>query len=158
MARTRSEYRVRLDGFAGCVDPRVRPVTSADRQACAGLLLDAYRGTIDDEGENEDDALDAIDDYFERILWEHSFVAADIAPVAMAFAVEIDGVHYIDPVATAAAHKRHGLGRAVVRHALTSLAAAGVTEVGAAITDGNTGSERLFAGLGFERHGPYPAS
>jgi L-amino acid N-acyltransferase YncA len=36
---------------------------------------------------------------------------------------------------------------------IESLADAGVREVGAAITDGNVASERLFVGLGFTRRG-----
>jgi hypothetical protein len=47
------------------------------------------------------------------------------------------------------------LARATVQLCLASLAAAGIAEVGATITDGNLASERLFTGLGFGRCGEW---
>ena len=73
----------------------------------------------------------------------------------MSFVVVVDGRHYIDPVAVHPDAKRAGVGRAAVATSLGSLIAAGVTEVGATITDGNEPSERLFDSLGFERVGSW---
>ncbi|MDP2293294.1 MAG: GNAT family N-acetyltransferase [Actinomycetota bacterium] len=158
-SRTRSEYR--LDD-SSAVRPRaaaigsVRSVGRDDREALAALMLAAYRGTIDDEGEGDAEALEAIDHYFATMEWQHSVVCEhDDRLVAMSFVVVVDGRHYIDPVATAASHKGQGLGTAIVTVSLRSLADAGITEVGATITDGNTASERLFTGLGFVRVGTW---
>jgi GNAT superfamily N-acetyltransferase len=157
MERTRSEYRAAIDGHAFVPAPGTRHVIDADRDALARLLLDAYRGTVDDEGESIDDAYDAIDDYLERIVRPHSFVVAapDGALTAMSFVVVVEDRHYVDPVAVRPDGKRRGLGRSAVATSLGSLVAAGVTEVGATITDGNAPSERLFASLGFERVGAW---
>lgn len=126
------------------------------RDPLAALLLDAYRNTIDDEGESFEDARSAIDDYLTSIVRPHSFVMLDGSDlVAFAFVVVVNDVHYIDPVVVASVRKRLGLGDAVVRRCLGSLAEAGINEVGATITDGNVASERLFIGLGFQRHGPW---
>ena len=86
----------------------------------------------------------------------HSFVAfeQDIA-VAFSFVVVVNEVHYIDPVVVAPVRKQRGVARATVQLCLASLAAAGIAEVGATITDGNIASERLFAGLGFGRCGEW---
>lgn len=166
--RTRSEYRLGLASDEKPDEPAstssavelpfdFRHAARSDRVGCATLLLDAYRGTIDDEGEDANDALAAIDDYFERILWDHCFVASDRGVLAaMSFVVVVGDMFYIDPVATAQSHKRLGLARIAIMMSLASLVANGVTEVGATITDGNTASERLFIGTGFERIGPYP--
>lgn len=160
--RTRSEYLLRRPGVPGATTgvesrPPVRPVRPDDRAALARLLLDGYRGTIDDEGEGPAEALAAIDEYFSSIEWEHSVVVEQAGePASLAWVVVVEGRYFIDPVVTAAAAKGRGLGAAAVRAALSSLAAAGVTEVGAVITDGNTASERLFASLGFERIGAWP--
>lgn len=119
-------------------------------------MLAAYRGTIDDEGEGDEEALDAIDHYFDTLEWQHSSVCErDDRLVAMSFVVIVDGRHYIDPVAVAASHKGQGLGTAIVTVSIRSLADAGVSEVGATITDGNAPSERLFTRLGFVRVGAW---
>lgn len=157
MTRTRSEYRL-VDlanlphgGAAGAA-----PVTDAHRDALATLLLAAYRGTIDDEGEDLDDARDAIDHYLGIIVRDHSIVVTEAGiPVAISFVVVVGGVHYIDPVAVDPSHKRRGIGRACVVASLRSMADASLSEVGATITDGNVASERLFHGLGFERRGTW---
>lgn len=112
--------------------------------------------TIDDEGEDFDDALAAVDQYVALLQHEHSFVVTeDDRVVAMAFVTVFDGVHYVDPIVVAADRKRTGLGRDALRMLFGSLVSAGVTEVGATITDGNTASEGLFLGLGFARRGPW---
>ncbi len=169
MSRTRSEYvcsslaqaLAAAAAAAAALDPpgpwsQIRAVRRGDREALAVLLLDAYCGTIDDEGEGDQEALVAIDECFRGMLWRHSVVLDEGGTLtAMAFVVVVDGRHYIDPVATAASRKGAGRARAVTLAALQSLAEDGVDEVGAAITDGNTSSLRLFAGLRFERVGPW---
>jgi hypothetical protein len=161
VSRTRSEYRRSLD-VAPTVPTRgsdastVVPATSADPGALAMLLLDAYRGTIDDEGEGEAEARHAVDHYLGRLLPAYSVaIKADGQLVAMSFVVVVGGRHFIDPVATAAVRKGHGLGTEAVSHSLQALARDGVSDVGAVITDGNLASERLFGRLGFARVGPW---
>ena len=162
MSRTRSEYVLSPPSEAlarAASTPQsalIRGVRVDDRDALASLLLDAYRGTVDYEGEGDEQALAAIDDYFARIVWRHSVVLDEGDSLsAISFVAIVDGCHYIDPVATASTRKGKGHGRAVVLTSLQSLAADGVAEVGAVITDGNTPSERLFAGLGFVRVGTW---
>jgi GNAT superfamily N-acetyltransferase len=129
----------------------------ADREALARLLLDAYRGTIDDEGEGETEARAAIAYYLERLLVPYSLVIEEARrPVCLSFVVLVAGRHFIDPVATAADRKGHGLATRAVTHCLHRLHQDGITEVGAVITNGNTASERLFDRLGFTRVGPWP--
>ena len=162
MSRTRSEYLLArasdaVTSAGSETSPSlVRLVQIADRDSLASMLLEAYRGTVDDEGEGDDEARAAIDEYFARIEWPHSVVLEEGGRlVAMSFVVTVEGRHYIDPVATIASFKRRGLGRAAVLASLRSLVSDGVQEVGAVITDGNTPSERLFARLGFVRVGAW---
>jgi L-amino acid N-acyltransferase YncA len=156
MTRTRSEYRLRPIVAEPSAAHRVtRRVLGTDREVLAALMLDAYRGTIDDEGEDTDDALEAVDSYMSGMAAEHSFVVTeDGSVVAMAFVSIYDGIHYVNPIVVASDRKRAGVGRDAVAMILGSLSTAGVAEVGATITDGNTASEGLFLSLGFSRRGP----
>ena len=154
VTRTRSEYRLSPLRVASTSVPltTIHP-DEQHRDRLAALMLDAYRDTIDDEGESLDDALNAVDHYLASIVRPHSHVVLDGDDIAaFAFVVVVNGLHYIDPVVVASARKRLGVGAAVVRRCISSLADAGVSEVGATITDGNVASERLFIGLGFNRH------
>jgi GNAT superfamily N-acetyltransferase len=155
MTRTRSEYRMSPIPVAATA-PSLETSHPLDshRDALAALLLDAYRDTIDDEGEDLDDAYEAIDHYLAGIIRPHSFVLLQRKTlVAFSFVLVVDEVHYVDPVVVTPVRKRQGLGRAAVQLCLDSLAGVEVPEVGATITDGNLASERLFIGLGFTRHG-----
>ena len=99
----------------------------------------------------------AVDDWLARAEQPHSVVLEiDGLIVAVSFVVDVAGCSYIDPVATSSPFKGQGLARAAVCASLRRLREAGVPEVGAVITDGNTPSERLFAGQGFVRIGPWP--
>ncbi len=158
MPRARSEYRL---SPLPLVEPRPSypfdPPTDSQRDALAAVLLAGYRGTVDDEGETIEEARVAIDHYLSVIDRSHSIVLLDAdAIVAMSFVVRVGGIPYIDPVVVAPDRKRQGLGTEAVGLSLASLRRGGASEVGAAITDGNTASEQLFTRLGFTRRGPWP--
>jgi len=157
LARTRSEYRLtqlsaRDAPSTPLVGANARAPEVADREQLATVILDAYRGTVDDEGEDDEAAKSAVDDWLSRLEHPHSVVLEeDGTIVALSFVIDVAGRKYIDPVATVARRKRSGLGRSAVLFSLRSLSDHGVHEVGAVITDGNVASERLFADLGFVR-------
>jgi GNAT superfamily N-acetyltransferase len=155
--RTRSEYRLSpIPVTPSSRRLRTRQLLDSDREALAALMLDGYQGTIDDEGESFDDALEAIDDYLAHALRQHSLVVIEREMIiALACVVVVDAVHYVDPVVVASDQKRNGIGREAVIALLKSLADEEITEVGATITDGNSASERLFVGLGFTRRGTW---
>ena len=130
--------------------PAVRSVGAADRDALARLMLDAYTGTIDYDGETLDDAIDEVD------LWlqlapklDHSLgIVRNERIVAAIMVSEFDRVPHIAYVMTATDHKRTGLARFLVRVCLQQLRASGREKVRLAITRGNIASERLFASVG----------
>ena len=81
---------------------KARHPVEADRDVLAAVLLDGYRNTIDDEGEDLDDAYAGIDQYLTRIQRPHSFVVIEQEiVVAFSFVVVVKEVHYIDPVVVA---------------------------------------------------------
>lgn len=75
-----------------------RPPSPRDRIELAHLLLDAYHGTIDDEGETITEALEVIDGYLQRILMRYSMV------------VELEGT-LVARVQEKRNRRRHGLSR-----------------------------------------------
>jgi len=157
-ARTRSEFRLSpIVLQPSTTKLTTRSVLASDRDELAALMLDAYQGTVDDEGETTIEALEAVDHYLSLIVHKHSFLVTEASRVvAMAFTVVVDEVHYVDPIVVAAHRKQSGIGREAVTLVLESLAGDGIAEVGATITDGNIASERLFLGLGFTRRGAWP--
>lgn len=159
MSPSRSEYlRVLADPPLddGTSERGIRLASVDDRDALVGLVLDAYRGTIDDEGEGVQEARQAVDDWLARRIPPASVVIEEAGRiVAMSLVVMVSGRAYVDPVATASSWKGKGFGRRAVSASLRRLRDAGVHEAGATITDGNVASERLFASLGFARLGSW---
>ena len=148
--RTRTRYRI--DPHQWQMRPvapgiAIRQVETAARGALPSLLLDAYTGTIDDEDGTIDDAVSEIDSWFAgSALLEHSYlVVVDGEAAAACLVDEYEDAPWLAYVFTSASRKQRGLGRAAVAAAVASLAAAGHRTAGLLSTDGNTGSEQIFA-------------
>jgi ribosomal protein S18 acetylase RimI-like enzyme len=128
-----------------------RTVMGDDLEGLAQLMLDAYRGTIDYEDEDLDDALAEVRAFFERDhpLTDHSFVAEIDGVIVSAVLVSLeDAEPFIGYVMTLAGYKNQGLARLVTAESLASLARAGYPRTVFYITDGNRPSEALFRSLG----------
>jgi len=141
---------------AGGRDTAIRQVVPADAEALAELMLEAYRGTIDDEGEEIEEAREAIDDFFSDapLLGASMIACVDGAVASAVLVISLDDRPFISFVVTHPAHQRTGLATQVVTAACRQLVDAGENEVGFAITDGNVASESLFGGLGAIRQQP----
>jgi RimJ/RimL family protein N-acetyltransferase len=152
----RRRYRLDLGGSSlpTTIAPRgvvLRPPTGGDASALAELMLDAYRGTIDYDGEGMEEAIAEVGGYLAGSpLLDHSVVAVVGGEVVSAcLLAELEDTVLVGYVMTAAAHKRRGLGRLVTIDALGRLHDAGRETVDAWITVGNLPSERVFVSLGF---------
>jgi hypothetical protein len=120
------------------------------------LLLDAYRGTIDDEGETLKRAIAEMQGYFDgkygRALPEASAVAwRGPVPVSLSLVSWFAPTDcpFISYVATRSDSKGVGVGRLVLCESLRRLGRNGYGQVRAFITKGNAPSEALFKGRGF---------
>ncbi len=132
------------------VDAELRALRPEDLDALAHLILDAYRGTIDDEGETMVEAVAEIQGWLDDTpILDHSIGAViDGQLVAAVLVMTVDDAPFVAVVMTAAANKGAGLGRAVVEAAVAGLRRDGHRRVVLYITDGNVPSERLFASVG----------
>lgn len=135
-------------------DSAYRRPTKDDHESLASLMLDAYIGTIDYDGETIDDANQEVGSYFSgKPLLECSNLYFDQGILVSACLVAI----YDDPrtpfvsyVMTRAKDKRTGLARRLLEASVCDLDRAGYKQVLAWITDGNEPSERLHRSLKFE--------
>jgi hypothetical protein len=151
--RTRHKYRFDLVGWslstvlAGVV---TRTPDPSDSEVLANLMLDAYLGTIDYEGENVEDARAEIEEFFssDPMLDCSRLIEAEGVLVAASLLAMWERSPLVAYVMTASSSKRHGLARAVLLDSLDCVASTTHREVFAFITEGNTASERLFASLG----------
>ncbi len=134
-------------------DLAVRKVLPTDLNALAGLMLDAYRGTIDSEDETYEDAVAEVGSFLEGDpLLNHSYLALEGDETASAVLVSIyDGEPIIGYVMTRPPYKSQRLARHLVRLAMASLGDEGYPRIALYITEGNTPSERLFASVGARR-------
>jgi GNAT superfamily N-acetyltransferase len=136
----------------------LRHPIDSDREALAALVLEAYRGTVDDEGEDLAGARRAVAESFERSAllgasWVASFDGVPVSAVLMRRWREQPLVTFI---VTTPAHQGQRIASVLVHRALSSLLRSGESEAIAFITEGNIPSERLFTRLGFQRMPPPP--
>jgi hypothetical protein len=130
-----------------------------DAERLAELLLDAYQGTIDYDGETTDDALTEIESYFAGRSGEPlpgcSWVYASTETLLAACLVALhEGAPLLAYVMTRRRWKGRGLAAYLVRQSLLSLQDAHYPEVRAVVTEGNVPSEYILATLGFRRAPP----
>jgi RimJ/RimL family protein N-acetyltransferase len=125
-----------------------------DTELLAEVMLDAYRNTIDYEGETTDDALNEMEKFFGGAwgpsLLDCSWVYEVSDTILAASLVTLwDEEPFVAFIMTRAAWKGRGLASYVLRQSLLSVQDCGYGEVRAVITEGNTPSERAFARFGF---------
>lgn len=136
-------------------DPAARPPAPADLEALAQLVLDAYQGTIDDEGETLEDAQATIAQLFGgefgTLLWACSEVVQhDGRLVAATMITLYAGAPFVAFTMTHPAWQRRGLARAGLQRAMARLAAGDETLLRLVVSEGNP-AEQLYASLGFVR-------
>ncbi|MFN8439718.1 MAG: GNAT family N-acetyltransferase [Caldilineaceae bacterium] len=158
---TRHEYRLELSHFCAAnaalpATPALRNPTHEDADTLAALMLDAYIGTIDYDGETLEDSKAEINRLLSGahgdFLSEHSWLCSDGDEILSACLVcfwPVRQVPLIGYVFTSAQAKGRGLAHLVLNRSLRSLAATGYQDVHAFITEGNTPSERLHRKAGF---------
>jgi ribosomal protein S18 acetylase RimI-like enzyme len=154
--RARSTMVARVQRREVAADPRVRAPTSADAPAIADLMLAAYRGTIDDDGETPEETLALVRQMFAgefgAMLWNISEVTERDGRLAAATMCTVwEGRPFVAFMVTAPEYKGQGLARAGLTRAINRLAAAGDPLLRLVVTHGNTPAERLYASLGFVR-------
>ena len=161
----RFEYTLYLPDFIPPNAPwnspelELRPVQAADAPSIAELMMDSYRGTIDDNGETYDDALAEVHAYLngERggppwlTISRQAFVDTRLIGACLIGEWSQRQLPIIAYVLTRAELKHRGISRQLLSSVLKLLQEQGFSEVRAVISEGNEPSENLFRQLGFRR-------
>lgn len=156
----RHRYRINFEDRPAVPLPesrlQLRRAVRDDRDALAELMLDAYLGTIDYEGEGIDEALAEVDSYLaDEPMLDSSWVAGEGATLASAILVSPydENQPIVGYVMTRAAAKGQGLAGILLERSISDLSRQGWSRLDAFITDGNVPSERLFLRAGATRVG-----
>ena len=120
--------------------------------ALADLMLDAYMGTIDYEGEMAEQALEEVDGFLaESAYLEVSQLAVhDEIVQSAAMMAWFGDLPLVAFVMTRATSKGIGLATVLLDHVVDIVWQSGATEIRAFITEGNLPSEAVFKRAGFE--------
>jgi RimJ/RimL family protein N-acetyltransferase len=153
----RHEYLVTREGFrlSGRALPetlQVREPLLADRFGIADLMMSAYLGTIDYDGETFEQAVEEVDGYFadEALLAESRIAERDGIIHSAVLVSLVEGEAFIGYVMTRADDKNRGLAGALLDLSVEAIWAAGYGHIRAFITEGNVPSEKIFPRTGFE--------
>jgi RimJ/RimL family protein N-acetyltransferase len=138
---------------------QLRTAQPTDAYALAELMIKAYRGTIDYDGETLEDAIGEVQAYLTgkkggRPLLNESRLAF-AGPLLVGACLAGDWherqLPLIAYVMTHAEWKNRGVGRHMLCAVLQALREQNYREVRAVITEGNAPSERLFGRMGFQK-------
>jgi hypothetical protein len=139
----------------------VRGDISLDLETMAALMISAYEGTVDYDGESLKDAVTEVQSYLEvgelQPLLECSwlfFLNGTLASACLVSQRAGGQMPLIAYITTGGEWKNHGLAKIVLAASLECLGDTGISQVTAFITDGNGPSERLaektqLGGFGF---------
>jgi len=126
-----------------------------ERELIAHLMLAAYRGAADDEGETIAEALQEVDNVLlsaERpFIPEASFVIEVDAALASASLISLfRGTPLVTHIMTHPLHKRRGLGVSALLSSANALRELGWSSLSLYVTDSNGPALALYLKLGFQ--------
>ncbi len=138
----------------------LRVVETGDARALGTLMANAYRGTIDDEGETAEDALAqahaTLTGSWGPLIAGASLVALRGGAVVAAVITVRDAQHEMVPLLAFALTdprwQRQGIGTWLIQESIYRLTALGITELHLAVTRGSP-ARRLYDRLGFQEVG-----
>lgn len=130
-----------------------------ETESLAEVMLDAYRGSVDDHGETTDDALVEVESWYAgesgAPLLDCSWVLDSSGAILSACLVTLwQDEPLVAYIMTRAAWKQRGLASFLLRQSILSLQDRGHNRVRAFVTAGNAPSESLLAHFAFERLAP----
>lgn len=132
----------------------VRLFRAKDEPALGPLMLRAYRGTVDDEGETVEDAVAEVrktlaGDYGDFLPACSMVAERDGHVVSATLVTRLLGQPFVAFTFTDPTRRCQGLAGACIRAAMAALQARGERELGLMVTLANTPAVSLYTRLGF---------
>ncbi len=126
----------------------------ADAESLSVLMLESYRGSIDDQGETIVEARSEVAKLLRNeygVLDRGSSIVCDVQGVLASATIitRIRDVPFLAFSMTAPSHKRRGLAHAGLTRVMSLLAQRGERSLKLMVTKGNTPAETLYTSLGF---------
>ena len=154
----RLRMRLALEEHEAPPEPRHRAVERSDAAALGELMLAAYRGTVDDEGETLEDAVaeveGVLDGSYGPFSADASFVVegdGDLLVGASLVAIwDWESRPLLLYLVVRPEAKRRGVGTALLIATGNALSAAGHPELDLFVTEANAPAVGLYRKLGFE--------
>ena len=117
-------------------------------------MLDAYRGTVDDEGGGISEAEEEVRRVFAGVYGPFDAAASEVvvregAAVSATLVTEYEGKALVAFSMTAKAWQRRGLARRGLFRVMARLRRAGRKDVWLAVTEGNVPARGLYESVGF---------
>jgi ribosomal protein S18 acetylase RimI-like enzyme len=136
---------------------RPRAIRADDVPALGPLLLAAYRGTVDDEGESESDASAEVghvmDGEYGQFLPDCSFVVVvdeEGRPIGASMVTLFESEPVLAYIVVDPAVKRRGVGTSLVAASGNALLSAGYSTMDLFVTEANEPAANLYRKLGFQ--------
>jgi len=153
----KTRYVMQLDLRARLAQPAhpARNPRPEEREPLARLMLAAYRGATDDEGETIAEALQEVDNVLvsadRPFIPEASFVIAVDAALASASLISLfRGAPLVTHIMTHPNYKRRGLGISALLSSANVLREQGWSSLSLYVTDSNAPALALYRKLGFQ--------
>jgi ribosomal protein S18 acetylase RimI-like enzyme len=154
---TRERHKMRLLLPQQRIEQRedCRAVSTCDLIAVSRLMVDAYRGTIDDNGETLEDAIKMLQDTFAggigEFLEDCSFlIERDGQALACTLVTLWHDAPLLAEVLTHPSVQNQGLGAFLIKKSCTALRAHGYRDLTLFVTKGNLPAQHLYEKLGFQ--------
>ena len=154
MAMTRHKMRCTLTRQYAQMSWPYRTITPKDSHMLATLMYEAYRGTIDDEGETLEDAINetqrTLSGEYGCVLDTCSFLIEDHGRALSATIItKWEGAPLLAFVMTHPDARGKGMGTFLIRQSVNALLDQGQRELYLFVTDGNAPAQHIYNELGF---------
>lgn len=157
MSAKRLSMKIKLPLQSSISNSNIRLVSESDGEILGHVMLEAYRGTIDSEGETLEDAISeakgTLNGKYGKFLWNASLIAeVDSVPAAAILFTwsEKDNMPLLAFSMTHAHFKGKGLASELIKAGLAKLFEEGHSECCLVVTEGNEPALSIYKKLGFQ--------